>query len=180
MSARWKYPSAALVSLFTKALADLPESDREKFAGWRLVVDTGPRGHRYGQCRYREKELSVSAWLISLNGEDHPQVNDTLRHEMAHVLTGPGHGHDYLWRANAAKLGASTSRTVSEKSAAQVKSPPGWVGHCRKCGEKTSPRPGKPRKTHFCRKCFDKNRRNGVSRFDAHKDCIMVYRKELR
>jgi hypothetical protein len=174
----WKYAPPSLVALFAEALAGLKEFDQNKFAGWRLVVDTRTRGHRYGQCRYREKELAVSEWLIRLNGADHPQVKDTLLHEMAHVLAGPGHHHDLYWKGCAIKLGANPSTTVNERAAAQVATPPGYVSCCPKCNREGQKRPGKPRKPRMCGPCFNENRRNGVPAREAHRDCTLFYRRK--
>lgn len=175
MSNRFAPPE--LVALYAEALSELCESEVRRFAGWRLVVDTKPRGSRFGQCRYSKKELAVSDWLIRLNGADHPQVKETLRHEMAHVLTGPTHGHDLQWKVYAIRLGASTSARVSHDL--KIKTPPGWVSTCPKCGKKGALRtPGKPRAARACSTCFSNNRRAGMSRYEAGRDCTLTFRKE--
>ena len=38
------------------------------------------------------------------------EVRDTILHEVAHALVGPGHGHDTVWKATAAQVGARPQR----------------------------------------------------------------------
>ena len=41
-------------------------------------------------------------------------ILDTIRHEIAHALVGPGHGHSIVWQHAAKQVGADTSATYEE------------------------------------------------------------------
>ena len=41
------------------------------------------------------------------------ELDDTLRHEFAHILTGPNHGHDKLWKQMAIMVGARPIRCAA-------------------------------------------------------------------
>jgi predicted SprT family Zn-dependent metalloprotease len=45
-----------------------------------------------GLCLYEPKAIELSLHFIERNAED--VIRDTLLHEIAHALVGPGHGHD--------------------------------------------------------------------------------------
>lgn len=61
------------------------------------------------------------------------EVEDTLLHEVAHVLAGPGHGHNRIWKSWARKVGARPDRCgyVDESHMPGHK----WELVCRGCGE---------------------------------------------
>lgn len=73
--------------------------------GWTLVFDEGSRNTtpRLGQCRYIEKDLAVSKWLLVELPEE---VEETIRHEAAHAACGPGYQHGLKWKMMAKNLGA--------------------------------------------------------------------------
>lgn len=71
--------------------------------GWTFKLSSSKR--ILGQCRYREREIRVSGVHIELG--DDAEIMDTIRHEIAHAVTGPGHKHDHVWKLNAIRLGAS-------------------------------------------------------------------------
>lgn len=73
---------------------------------WTFVWDRAKR--RFGQCRYVEKQISLSRPLVALNSET--QVRDTILHEIAHALAGAGHGHSKHWKEVAASIGAEPHR----------------------------------------------------------------------
>lgn len=97
---------------------------------------------RFGRCNYTTKTISLSKNLCKLYDED--EVIDTLRHEIAHVLVGTGHGHDEVWRKKAIEIGSSGNRlykpTISvykwkaeclcDKPFLRIKR---VSGHCTKC-----------------------------------------------
>jgi len=63
---------------------------------------------RHGQCRHLQKQMSLSRYFINLNEE--PQIRNTVLHEIAHFLVGPGHGHDRTWKRKALEVGCDGNR----------------------------------------------------------------------
>lgn len=59
----------------------------------------------FGQCSYSTKTIKLSQPLTEVNTVDH--VTDTILHEIAHALVGPGQGHGSLWKRTAIQLGAT-------------------------------------------------------------------------
>src|SRR4051812_28800907 len=49
-----------------------------------------------GLCRFDDRSIELSLYFVERNPE--PVVRDTLLHEIAHALVGPGHGHDTAWK----------------------------------------------------------------------------------
>src|SRR5262245_51513217 len=70
------------------------------------------RKRRLGLCYYPRKRLELSVHLVARNGD--AEVRDTILHEIAHALTGPGHGHDAAWKAACVRVGARPERLAHE------------------------------------------------------------------
>lgn len=87
---------------------------------------------RRGLCSYSKRTIQMSRVFVSHN--DAEQVMDTIMHEIAHALVGPGHGHGEVWKAKARQLGA-TPRACRET----VAPPAPYVLRCE-CGEQRVPR----------------------------------------
>ena len=93
--------------------------------GWTFVWDNTKR--RIGQCRYGPMEIGLSAPFVLLN--DEKLMRDTVLHEIAHALAGPGTGHGPQWKAIARSFGIKPSAYESD-----VTAPAGlWVGSCESC-----------------------------------------------
>lgn len=93
-----------------------------------LVIDARPR-RRLGQCRFAERELGLTKSYVELN--EWAAVEQTVRHECAHALVGPGHGHDAVWRRQARACGVKNPAS-SQKN---VTMPAGSITIvCAKCG----------------------------------------------
>lgn len=69
---------------------------------WQLKMDMATR--RAGLCDHGKKLIQLSVNMVKLN-EFH-EVQKTVRHEVAHALVGPGHGHDLYWERMAIECGA--------------------------------------------------------------------------
>lgn len=77
--------------------------------GWKFEFDNAKR--RAGQCRYRDKTITLSRHYVQLNYITRPDdVLDTILHEIAHALVGGGHGHDEVWKAECVRIGARPER----------------------------------------------------------------------
>jgi predicted SprT family Zn-dependent metalloprotease len=77
------------------------------------------------------------------------EIVDTLLHEIAHALVGPGHGHDAVWKAKCVEVGARPQRCGNADM------PPGrWRASCPSCKQVFS-RHRRPRRLQgwFCRSC---------------------------
>lgn len=115
--------------------------------GWRVGVSSR-MSRTLGKCLYRPKLILLSLSHIRLNGE--AIIAETVLHEIAHGVVGPGHGHDRVWRQMAIVVGAEP---VSCDTKANM--PPGkWIAICPDCAQSfhlyRKPRPDRQR---WCRAC---------------------------
>ena len=79
---------------------------------WTFVWDNRAV-RRYGQCRYGKKEIGVTKKLALINTIE--ESKDVVLHEIAHALTGRGHGHDAVWKRMCIKVGAKPERCYKPK-----------------------------------------------------------------
>ena len=70
---------------------------------WTIKFDHAQR--RAGACFFDKKVLSFSTkFLRKANKED---IIDTVLHEIAHAIVGPGQGHNLIWKKKAIEIGCS-------------------------------------------------------------------------
>ena len=89
-----------------KSAKDFCESTLRDYEleGWEFIIDCQhDNENRLGQCNYDKKTIAVSQWVFTDLNE---QVEDTILHEIAHALVGPGKGHDLKWKTVARNIGA--------------------------------------------------------------------------
>lgn len=81
--------------------------------GWR--IDWGNSRSAAGRCQYRTKTLQFSTLITREVEED--EFTDTVLHEIAHALVGPGHGHNAVWKRRAKSIGCTGDRTWTNADA---------------------------------------------------------------
>jgi predicted SprT family Zn-dependent metalloprotease len=87
------------------------------------------RKRSLGVCQFRRRRIELSIHLLEHNPA--AEVRDTILHEIAHALVGPGHGHDRVWKEMCRKVGARPERIAHE-----AHMPPGrWQAGCGACGK---------------------------------------------
>lgn len=84
--------------------------DRHGLADWSFRFNDAEK--KLGVCRYREKLILLSREHAVNGARD--QVTDTILHEIAHALAGPGAGHGPAWKAVARRLGATPKSCAPE------------------------------------------------------------------
>ena len=71
---------------------------------WEVVA--GNTKKAIGRCHYRQGMIVVELSTFFWDHLTDEGANDTVRHEVAHAICGPGHGHGSKWKATARMLGA--------------------------------------------------------------------------
>lgn len=116
--------------------------------GWKVVINTNKM--RLGVCKYRSKIIGISIFhaLTSPRAE----LMNTLLHEIAHVLVGPGNGHNNIWRQTALILGCDGTRCGKNM---EVRGK--YVGKCDKCNKEINLH-RQPKRTLYHKVCGIKSR----------------------
>ena len=70
---------------------------------WSISIDHSKR--RAGACFYNTQILSFSKTY--LRKAEKKDIKDTLLHEIAHALVGPGNAHNSIWKNKAIEIGCS-------------------------------------------------------------------------
>lgn len=96
--------------------------DKHGLTDWKYTLDNAVT--RAGQCRHRSKIIGMSRKVIDVMTMD--EFMNTLTHEIAHALVGPGHAHDDVWRRMHLSLGGN-GRTTSEIGVKVIHK---WLGTC--------------------------------------------------
>lgn len=78
----------------------LKQKFEQHIPGWVFKWDKAAR--RYGVCRYRGKQISVSLARARVNTVE--RTKRTILHEIAHALT-PGQKHNNVWKQKAREIG---------------------------------------------------------------------------
>jgi len=102
-----------------------------------------------GLCRYGPKLIEISAYML-WGGATKEVLDNTIRHEFAHVLT-PGHHHDKVWQSVALKLGCDGKR-CSTDSTLSVTAPRKYEIKCKDHGN-----------NHFC---MTRHNRPGIQKMN--------------
>ncbi|MCW2785772.1 MAG: protein of unknown function SprT, partial [Marmoricola sp.] len=112
--------------------------------GWRVAY--GRAKQSAGTTRFEQKSIVLSRPLTELHPVE--EVRDTILHEIAHALVGPGHGHGPVWQTTARRIGSDGQRCVS-RTAPRVEG--AWVGTCAR-GHVVQ-RHRRPERVMSCRSC---------------------------
>jgi predicted SprT family Zn-dependent metalloprotease len=113
-------------------VTELREVARQKMAesglhGWTFALSQAKR--RLGVCKHRARRIEIGEYYARHNPAE--TVLDTLLHEIAHALAGPGAGHGPQWRAIAVRLGATPR--ACDTSPETVVHPGDWQATCPSC-----------------------------------------------
>ena len=115
-------------------------------AGWTFGLAKSKR--RLGVCKYRPKRIEISAYYALHNPE--AAVLDTLLHEIAHAIAGPGAGHGPAWKEIASRIGATPQ--ACDDSPDTIVQPGDWQTTCPGCN-KTHHRYKRPTASGYRCKC---------------------------
>lgn len=124
--------------------------------GWRTVIDSRPK-RRLGQCRYSRKEIGLTKVYCLMNPEN--QIEQTILHEVAHALLGPGNGHSKRWKYTFVNIGGKWkyARSCNDANMPTVQKKVNWVGVCEICG-KTFTRNRRPKRSSIYSHSTDQGR----------------------
>ncbi|HUR55172.1 MAG TPA: SprT-like domain-containing protein [Gemmataceae bacterium] len=95
--------------------------------GWTFGFSESKR--QLGVCKYRQKRIEISEFY-AVNNPD-AAVLDTLLHEIAHALAGAKAKHGPVWKAIAARIGATPQ--ACDDSPDTVVEPGDWQTTCAAC-----------------------------------------------
>lgn len=102
-----------------------------ELAGWRFEINRRLQT-TLGRCDYRRRVIEIAEWVWTEGHAD--RVENTLLHELAHALVGPGRGHGRVWQSMARRVGARPERCARIPRSATAARPWRYEVHCARCG----------------------------------------------
>lgn len=78
---------------------------------WTFGWDSAKK--RLGVCKYGEHRISLSRYFVDLHSLD--EIDQVIRHEVAHAIAGPKAGHSKKWKDIATKLGYRHERISGDE-----------------------------------------------------------------
>lgn len=111
---------------------------------WTFGFDNAKR--RAGVCDFTHRRITVSRYISARNDDD--EVHQTLLHEVAHAIAGPGAGHGARWKRIARDLGYVGGTTHHGETPTELAP---WVGRCP--AGHTVYRYRRPKGSSSCRAC---------------------------
>lgn len=94
---------------------------------WRFEVNNRSN-RRLGMCSYRKKTIQLSSWVLDRCPH---YAENTIRHEVAHALVGPGNGHGQVWKRAAKQMGARPETCTNVPL--DLRAPYKWMLECPRC-----------------------------------------------
>lgn len=92
---------------------------------WEFKFDLAE--NRGGCCYYFKKVICLSVSYCAKATKS--EITNTLLHEIAHALVGPGHNHNHVWQRKAQSIGCNGYRCHQV-----IHTPPKYVGSCACAG----------------------------------------------
>ena len=130
MATEFHYPTIA--QELELLIAEHPHPKR-----WNVTLEVNPRlKTTLGKCKVKwPSPKSDRQTVLELNPRlTTEQAMNTIRHEYAHFLAGPGEGHGKKWKELAVQVGAKPVR-CGEWSDAQRAAISKYAYQCQECGE---------------------------------------------
>lgn len=116
---------------------------------WHFRFNSNKR--RLGVCKYRSRTIELSVHVLPLGWA---QIEDTIKHEAAHALVGPGHHHNSVWARKARELGAKPERCVNLSAIGGHLVEPRFIQYCINGCWETKRHKRKLRAELRCKRCL--------------------------
>lgn len=96
---------------FIRNIAETLMGEHLNLETWSFGFDSAKK--RLGVCKYSEHLISLSRYFVDLHSLD--EIDQVLRHEIAHALAGPKAGHGPKWKKLATELGYNHKRISGDE-----------------------------------------------------------------
>lgn len=90
------------------------ELDSHNLTDWGIRLNQNVNAPFLAMCSYKDKLIILNAHHV----DQHPEVEliCTIKHEVAHALVGPNHGHDAIWQEKARSIGCDNTAACANYS----------------------------------------------------------------
>ena len=78
---------------------------------WKVLISSDPNQPYLGLCIYKDKAIVLNAHHIDIHPD--AEVINTILHEVAHAIVGPGYGHNDVWATKAREIGCDNTNPCS-------------------------------------------------------------------
>jgi len=153
MSIEEKYQSHSEIAILARGLMD-----KHGLEFWGFSFDNSKR--HAGYCQHNKKTISLSK-SISVSCTKTLVIN-TILHEIAHALVGPGHGHDWVWKRKCIEIGGNGQRLADASEIEQDKLNFAYKGTCPNGHILYRSRKPKKGRQHSCGRCCSHFNRNYI------------------